>query len=112
VTDDPPKAPPRLDETVGRKATRKLNAKRKGAHGIWFGFATFGLVGWTVAVPTLLGAALGMWLDRHHPTSQSWTLNLLLIGLIGGCVAAYRWVSSEQRAIGREQGDEDDDGLA
>ena len=26
-----------------------------------------GLIGWSVAVPTLLGAALGIWLDKHHP---------------------------------------------
>ena len=25
-----------------------------------------GLIGWSVAIPTLLGAALGMWLDKHH----------------------------------------------
>ena len=26
-----------------------------------------GLVGWSVVVPTLLGAALGIWLDHRHP---------------------------------------------
>ena len=25
-----------------------------------------GLIGWSVAVPTLLGAALGLWLDKNH----------------------------------------------
>jgi ATP synthase protein I len=72
----------------------------------------FGLIGWAIAVPTLLGAALGAWLDRHHHGTQSWTLNLLLLGLIVGCLSAYRWVSNEQRQIGREQneGVDDDEG--
>ena len=40
-----------------------------------------GLIGWSVAVPTLLGAALGLWLDQHHPGKHSWTLALLVAGL-------------------------------
>jgi ATP synthase protein I len=38
-----------------------------------------------VAIPTLLGAALGIWIDEHYPGSHSWTLALLAIGLGLGC---------------------------
>ena len=41
-----------------------------------------GLIGWSVAVPTLLGAMLGLWLDRRHPGAHSWTLMLLVVGLV------------------------------
>ena len=44
-----------------------------------------GLIGWSVVVPTLLGAALGIWLDERHPGAHSWTLALLVAGL---CSAA------------------------
>ena len=58
-----------------------------------------GLIGWSVAIPTLLGAALGLWLDKHHPGKHSWTLALLVAGLVIGCLNAWRWVAKEDRAM-------------
>lgn len=94
-----------LGRQVGRDAERKLRARQRAPHGIWFGFAMFGLIGWSIAVPMLLGAALGMWLDRHHPSVHSWTLTLMMAGLIVGCFNAWRWVSRQQQALKREQDD-------
>jgi ATP synthase protein I len=62
-----------------------------------------GLIGWSVAVPTLLGAALGLWLDSSHPGAQSWTLALLVAGLALGCLNAWLWVAKEDRAIHEAQ---------
>jgi ATP synthase protein I len=42
-----------------------------------------------VVVPTLLGTALGIWLDNHNPGTHSWTLMLLVIGLVIGCLNAW-----------------------
>ena len=64
-----------------------------------------GLVGWSVAVPTLLGAALGVWLDNRYPASHSWMLTLLLVGLAIGCVNAWHWIAKEEKEIRREQED-------
>jgi F-type H+-transporting ATPase subunit epsilon len=50
---------------VGAKAARKLKARRNAAPGVWFGLGMMGLIGWSVVVPTLLGAALGIWLDNR-----------------------------------------------
>jgi len=80
---------------VGAQAARKLRAQRGGTRGVWFGLGMSGLVGWSVTVPTLMGAALGLWVDRHYPSRFSWTLMLLLIGLIIGCLNAWHWVASE-----------------
>ena len=66
---------------VGEKAARKLKAQRHVTQTVWSGLGMMGLVGWSVAVPTLLGAALGLWLDKQYPGSHSWTLMLLAIGL-------------------------------
>ena len=55
---------PSLGQEVGAKAARKLKARRNSAQGVWFGLGMMGLIGWSVAIPTLLGAALGIWLDR------------------------------------------------
>jgi ATP synthase protein I len=67
-----------------------------------------GLIGWSVTVPTLLGAALGLWLDRHHPGKLNWTLALMMAGLAIGCLNAWHWVAKEDRKIraAREDGDE------
>ena len=52
----PPPADPSLAEQVGARAARKLRARRSGTPGVWFGVGMMGLIGWSVAVPTLLGA--------------------------------------------------------
>ena len=91
----------RLPEQVGIKARRKLAARRRGTAGVWSGLGMMGLVGWSVVVPTLAGAALGTWLDTHHPAGHSWTLALLVAGLTLGCFNAWRWVAREDAAIHR-----------
>ena len=93
---------------VGVKAARKLKARRNGTPGVWFGLGMMGLIGWSVVVPTLLGAALGIWLDNRHPGSHSWTLMLLVIGLVVGCVNAWHWVSKEDKEMREEQEDNDE----
>ncbi|MDO9104943.1 MAG: AtpZ/AtpI family protein [Methylovulum sp.] len=103
-----PKILPSLSEQVGAKAKRKLKARRKAAPNVWFGLGMMGLIGWSVAVPTLLGAALGIWLDEHHPGAHSWTLALLMAGLTIGCMNAWHWVAKEDQAIRNEQEHDDE----
>jgi len=88
-----------LSEVVGSKAARKLNAKKIDTPGIWFGLGMMGLIGWSVAIPTLLGAALGLWLDGHYPGGRSYTLALLIAGLCLGCFNAWHWVGKERREM-------------
>jgi ATP synthase protein I len=82
-------------ETIGAKEARKLRARHEQKRSVWFGMGMFGLVGWSVAVPTLLGVALGIWIDRHWPSRFSWTLMLLFIGAVCGCLQAWYWVKRE-----------------
>ncbi|MEO7940538.1 MAG: AtpZ/AtpI family protein [Burkholderiaceae bacterium] len=106
--DKPQRSAPTLAQEVEADARRKLKARRHRDRGVWFGLGMMGLVGWSVVVPTLLGAALGIWLDRHHPGQHSWTLALLVGGLTLGCFNAWHWVAKEDRAIQREQEDNGD----
>lgn len=107
TTHKTPKPAPSFADKVGTKAARKLRARRNPSPGVWFGLGMMGLVGWSVAVPTLLGAALGLWLDKHHAGNHSWTLMLLLGGLIVGCLNAWHWVSKEDRAMHHEEEGDD-----
>ena len=93
---------------VGAKAARKLRARRNPAQGVWFGLGMMGLIGWSVSVPTLLGAALGIWLDNRHSGSHSWALMLMVIGLCLGCFNAWHWVAKEDREMREEQEDTDE----
>lgn len=97
-----------LAEQVDAKARRKIKARRIETPGVWFGLGMMGLIGWSVVVPTLLGAALGLWLDRHHVGDHSWTLALLVAGLSLGCLNAWHWVSKEDRAMHNEEENEHD----
>lgn len=86
----------RAADAIRRKAERREHAAKRGTgRGVLFGFGMFGLVGWAVAVPTLAGIALGIWLDRIIPGPFSWTLALLLGGVALGCLNAWWWVSKE-----------------
>lgn len=95
---DPPDIPSGLEEEVQKKAERRRWARAQRRHGVWFGFGMFGLIGWAVVIPTVLGILLGVWLDRHWPSGHiSWTLSLLFVGIVLGCLNAWRWVSRERR---------------
>jgi len=90
---------------IGAKAARKLKARDNSKHDVWFGLGMMGLVGWSVVIPTLLGATSGIWLDNRHPGSHSWTLTLMVIGLVIGCLNAWHWVAQEDKEMREDQED-------
>jgi ATP synthase protein I len=94
---------------IGTRADRKLDARRHPEQGVWFGLGMMGLIGWSVVLPTLAGAALGAWLDRHMSTTHSWALALMAAGLVLGCANAWRWVARQDREMHRRPRDEDRD---
>ena len=93
----------KLIRQIGTKEERKLKARRKGMRSVWSGLGMSGLIGWSVALPTLLGAFLGLWIDRNYSSRFSWALMLLMIGLIGGCVNAWHWVRREDQQMHEEK---------
>jgi ATP synthase protein I len=87
----------KLIEKVGAKEDRKIRARREKDRGVWFGLGMFGLVGWSVAIPTVIGIALGIWIDTKWPSPYSWTLMFLIIGVLVGCVNAWYWIKRESK---------------
>jgi len=92
----------KFSQEVGEKEKRKLLAQRDNRKSEWFGLSMFGMVGWSVVVPALLGAALGIKLDKTYHQSFSWTLTLLVSGLFSGCLIAWHWVSKEHNDMNKE----------
>ena len=80
-------------ETIERQADRMEQARRESHRNILFGLGMFGVVGWSVAIPTVAGIFLGLWLDRSYPVGFSWTLTLLFVGVVVGIIVALRWVN-------------------
>ena len=72
---------------VGEKANRKLKALGENKRSVWF--------------------ALGIWMDKKHPESFSWTLTCLILGLFAGCLIAWHWMTKEHKEM--NQKDEKDE---
>jgi ATP synthase protein I len=82
---------------VTARTERKRRARAED-RSVWFGLGMFGVVGWSVALPTVLGIMVGLWLDdRLDSGGTSWTLTFLGIGLGVGCLIAWQWVRREGR---------------
>jgi ATP synthase protein I len=86
-----------FEETVGGKEQRKLLSREKGKQSPWFGLGMFGLVGWSIVLPMLLGVFAGSWIDDRWPTQVSWTLTLMFLGLALGCANAWLWIQKESK---------------
>jgi len=92
------KLPPgaeRMIRQVGAEQDRMVRA-RQHKNGAWSAIAILGVVGWSVALPTLAGVAIGLWIDHHWPSRFSWTLMLLIGGLVFGCASAWLRVKGDQ----------------
>lgn len=96
----------RLARRIGSDERRTLRARAEPERGVWFGLGMYGLVGWSIAVPTVLAVILGVWIDERYPSRLSWTLMLLAVGLVLGCATAWFWIAREQRAIARHPSDD------
>jgi ATP synthase protein I len=92
---EPPHA--KLSRKVASKEARKLRARREKDGAIWYGLGMMGVIGWSVTIPTLLGIALGIWIDFRWPSRYSWSLMLLFIGIVLGCLNAWYWVERERK---------------
>jgi ATP synthase protein I len=91
---------------VNVRERRKIRARDKKTDEFWFGLGTFGMVGWAVSIPTVLGIFLGVWIDSKWPGPISWTISLLVIGLLLGCLNAWFWLNRQRRIINREREDD------
>ncbi len=84
-----------MQVNVEKKTARKLIARGQRRHSVWFGLGMFGLVGWSIAIPSLLGIIAGLWIDHTWPSRVSWTITLLFVGIVLGCLQAWYWISRE-----------------
>lgn len=82
---------------IRRRAERMRHARDRPSFSPLQGLSAFGVIGWSVALPTVAGALLGLWLDRTAPQNFSWPIALMLGGLVIGVLVAWEWIAKEQR---------------
>jgi ATP synthase protein I len=88
-----------LAEIVGAKENRKVRARQEAYGSVWFGLGMFGIIGWSVVVPAIACIAIGVWIDTRWPSPYSWTLMLLFVGVVLGCLNAWYWVTRERNKL-------------
>ncbi len=83
-----------LLEKIKKDSAKKIKAREEGSE-IMFGLGLFGIIGWSIAIPTVMGIALGVFLDNRFTQSFSWTLTLLFAGVILGSFNAWHWIKEK-----------------
>lgn len=89
----------RLIREVDGRVARKMRARRTTRQSVWMGLRLFGMIGWSVVLPVLLGVACGVWIDGRWPSRVSWTVTLLFAGVMVGCYGAWRFIERERHQI-------------
>jgi len=83
-----------LDEKIKSDVEKKIKAEAE-KDDIMFGLGVFGIIGWSVSVPILLGIFIGIYLDKNFQMNFSWTLTLLFAGVVVGCLNAWYWIKQK-----------------
>lgn len=89
-----PRNDPSANE-IRRSAERMQRARNTRGVSPLRGLGAFGMIGWSIAVPTVGGAFLGLWLNRVAPQTFSWPIALILGGVVVGGMIAWGWIDRE-----------------
>ncbi len=83
-----------LSEVKTRRRRREKH-EREGDSSFWQSVGMMGTIGWSVSVPAALGVLIGRWIDGRADSGSVFTIFCLIIGLVLGCVTAWRMVSEK-----------------
>ena len=81
-----------FSELVGEEERRKIEARKPGSRGTLAWIGAIGLMGWTIALPMVLGIALGRWIDSRGSGPRLFTIMFMIGGLLIGCAMAWSWI--------------------
>lgn len=92
---------PREDRLAGaaqQAAQRAARGQAEPEPSLGTRLGQIGILGWAIVVPTLLGLALGHWLDRTFGTRVFFSAPLLMVGAALGFWSAWKWMHRQQGA--------------
>lgn len=87
--------PDKTTDEIARQAKRMQSRRSNPGPSPLRGIGMFGMIGWSIVVPTVGGAFAGMWLDKWAPQAFSWTIALILGGAVLGAFIAAAWINKE-----------------
>lgn len=71
--------------------------KEEVRHAWAISFLRFGIIGFIVIIPAMIGALLGMFLDVAVTAPFSWTVLLIVLGVACGFFISWSWIKKEIR---------------
>ncbi len=80
----------RMQKAVRTRRQRQDMADREGERSLWQNLSMVGALGWLVVTPTLLGVAVGRWLDARFDAGQTFTGALIMLGAGFGLYLAWQ----------------------
>ncbi|ASV99060.1 AtpZ/AtpI family protein [Paraburkholderia aromaticivorans] len=88
----------RLAGAAQQAAQRAARGRDEPEPSLGSRLGQIGILGWAIVVPTLLGLALGHWLDRLFGTRVFFSAPLLMVGAALGFWSAWKWMHRQQGA--------------
>lgn len=83
-----------LSRAVRRQQQRHKRWEAEGERPLWKNLSMVGALGWLIVIPTLLGVALGRWLDHTFETGILFTAALIFVGIVAGGSFAWHRMNS------------------
>lgn len=84
-----------LRKGVRSRRERRELWEREGEQPLAHKLAMVGSLGWLIVIPTLIGIAIGRWLDAALGTGITFTAALLGLGVVAGSAMAWNRVHKE-----------------
>jgi ATP synthase protein I len=88
----------RIAKATRQAMTREREAREEPEPSLGSRLGQIGILGWSIVLPTLLGLALGHWLDRHFESGVFFSAPLLMVGAGVGLWSAWKWMHRQARS--------------
>lgn len=85
----------KMREAIRLRERRSERWKKEGERSLWQNLSMVGALGWLIVVPTLLGVALGRWIDGLFETGIYFTGALICLGVGFGSYLAWQRIKKE-----------------
>ena len=76
-----------------RRDGSRLARRETGHRSFWQSLGVLGMVGWPIALGSVGGSLFGRYLDARFGTGIRYTLMLMTVGVLAGCLAAWKTVT-------------------
>ncbi|MFL9953650.1 MAG: AtpZ/AtpI family protein [Paraburkholderia nemoris] len=96
-TDEGKQRGEQIASAARQAAERDLRGREEPEPSLGSRLGQIGILGWAIVLPTLMGLALGHWLDRTFGTRVFFSAPLLMIGAAVGFWSAWKWMHRQQR---------------